>query len=128
LYSVCPDSSYSPKLEAIHWLEEALLYQEDQEGPVTAALALMYGYSDAYDMMIDTIQRAVTINPSLSSYFQLPDNLMMLIYACHKLASIEEVMRNVDLKLPKFDEVQDALREASDPKSNPTAVASPYVK
>lgn len=117
-----------PKLEAIHWLEEALQYQDDPEGQVTAALALMYGYSDAYDKMIDTIQKARTINPSLISSFQLPDNLMMLIFACHNLASVEEVMRNIGLKLPKLDEVQQALLEASDPKSNPSAIARPYIE
>ena len=117
-----------PKLEAIHWLEEALQYQDDPEGRVTAALALMYGYSDAYDRMIDTIQKARSINPSLISYFQLPDNLMMLIYACHDLASVEEVIRNVNLKLPQKDEVQQAIREASDPKNNPYVFAQPYIE
>src|SRR5260370_20509691 len=117
-----------PKLEAIHWLEEALQYQDDPEGQVTAALALMYGYSDAYDRMIDTIQKARSINPSLISYFQLPDNLMMLIYACHDLASVEEVIRNVNLKLPQKDEVQQAIREASDPKNNPYVFAQPYIE
>lgn len=117
-----------PRLEAIHWLEEALQYQDDPEGQVTAALALMYGYSDAYDRMIDTIQKARTINPSLLSFFQLPENLMMLLYACHNLASVEEVMRNVSLKLPQLDEVQQAFREASDPKSNPSASAQPYIE
>ena len=117
-----------PKLEAIYWLEEALQYQDDPEGQATAALALMYGYGDAYDKMIDALQKACTMTPSLTAYFQLPDNLMMLIFACHNLASVEKVMRNIGLKLPKLDEVKKALREASDPKSNPTASAHPYIE
>ncbi len=117
-----------PKLEAIHWLEKALQHEDDPEGNVTAALALMYGYSDAYDMMIDTIQKALTINLSFASYFQHPDNLMMLIYACHSLVSVEEVLRNVSLKLPKIDEVQQALKEASDPKKNPYILVQPYIE
>ncbi len=117
-----------PELEAIHWLEEALQYEDYPEGNVTAALALMYGYSDAYDRMIDTLQKARAINSSLISYFQRPDNLMMLIYACHDLASVEEVMRNVNLKPPQKDEVQRALREASDPNNNPYVLAQPYIE
>ncbi len=117
-----------PKLEAIHWLEEALQYEDDPEGNVTASLALMYGYNEVYDRMIDTIKKARTINSSLISCFQHPDNLMMLIYACHNLASVKEVMRNVNLKLPQKDEVQQAIREASDPKNNPYALAQPYIE
>jgi tetratricopeptide (TPR) repeat protein len=105
-------SSAPPKLEAIRWLEEALQYKDDPDGNVTASLALMYGYNEEYDKMIDTLQKALTINPSLITYFQRPDNLMMLIYACHDLASIKEVMRNVHLNLPQIDEVQQAIREA----------------
>jgi len=117
-----------PKLDAIHWLEKALQYEDDPDGNVTGSLALMYGYNDTYDKMIDTFQKARTINPSLISDFQRPDNLMMLMYACHDLASLEEVMRDVNLKLPKLDEVQQALREASDPKNNPNAFAQPYIE
>src|SRR5260370_41025139 len=53
---------------------------------------------------------------------------MMLIYACHSLASVEEAMRNVSLQLPKFDEVQQALREASNPKNNPSNIIQLYVE
>jgi hypothetical protein len=53
---------------------------------------------------------------------------MMLIYACHDLASVEEVMRIVGLKIPELDEVQQALLQASDPKSNPSAIARPYIE
>jgi hypothetical protein len=117
-----------PKLEAIHWLKEALQHQDDPEGQVTAMLALMYGYSDAYNLMLDTIQKALAVNPSLLSFFQDSDKLMMLIYACHSLASIEEVMRTVDLKLLGIDEVQHALQEASNPKKNPYVLAKPYME
>lgn len=117
-----------PTLEAIHWLEEALQYYDNPEGNVTAALALMYGFSEAYDKMIDNLQKALTFNPFLISCFQLPNNLMMLIHGCSNLASVEEVMRNVKLKLPQKDEVQQALSEASDPKKNPYALAKPYME
>ncbi len=117
-----------PKREAIQWLEEALQHKDDPDGDVTASLALMYGYDEDYERMIDTIKRAPTMNSSLISYFQRPENLMMLLYACHDLASIEEVMRNVSLKLPELDEVQQALREASDPKNNPYVFAQPYIE
>ncbi len=117
-----------PKREAIHWLEEALQHEDDPDGNVTASLALMYGYDEDHERMIDTIQRARTINSSLISYFQRPENLMMLMYACHDLASVEEVMQNVNLKLPQKDEVRQALREASDPKNNPYVFAQPYIQ
>src|SRR5260370_1296678 len=117
-----------PKLEAIHWLEKALQHQDDPAGEVTAALALMYGYSDAYDLMLDTIQKARTLSLALISYFQRPVHLMMLIYACHSLASVEEAMRNVSLQLPKFDEVQRALREASNPKNNSSNIIQLYIE
>ena len=117
-----------PKLAAINWLEKALQYEDDPDGNVTASLALMYGYNEDYDRMIDTIKKARTINSSLISYFQRPDNLMMLIYTCHDLASVEEVIRNVNLKLPQKDEVQQAIREASDPNNNPYAFAQPYIE
>ena len=117
-----------PKLEAIHWLKEALQHQDDPEGQVSAMLALMYGYSDAYNLMLDTIQKALAVNSSLISFFQDSDKLMMLIYACHSLASIEEVMCTVDLKLPGIDEVRHALQEASNPKKNPYVLAKPYME
>ncbi len=117
-----------PTREAIQWLEEALQYKDDPDGHVTASLALMYGYDEDYEGMIDTIKRARTMNSSLIAYFQRPENLMMLLYTCHDLASVEEVMRNVSLKLPALDEVQQALREASDPKNNPYVLAQPYIE
>lgn len=116
------------KLAAINWLEKALQHEDDPEGKVTASLALMYGYNEDYDRMIDTIRKARTINSSFISNFQHPDNLMMFIYACHDLASVEEVMSNVNLKLPQKDEVQQAIREASDPKNNPNVYAQPYIE
>src|SRR5260370_42173888 len=42
-----------PKLEAIPWLEKPLQHQDDPDGYNTAALALIYGSSDAYDLMLD---------------------------------------------------------------------------
>jgi hypothetical protein len=117
-----------PKLEAIHWLKEALQHNDDPEGQVTAMLALIYGYSDAYNLMLETIQKALTVNPSLLSFFQDSEKLMILIYACQSLTSIEEVMRTVDLQLPRIDEVQRALSEASDPKKNPYVLAKPYIE
>jgi class 3 adenylate cyclase len=117
-----------PAREAICWLEEALQYEDDPDGSVTASLVLMYGYHEEYEKMIGTFQKALTINPSLITYFQRPENLMMLIYACHDLASVEEVMQNVHLKLPKLDEVQQALREAADSKKNPYVYTHPYIE
>jgi len=115
-------------LEAIHWLKEALQYEDDPDGNVTASLALMYGYHKEYGRMIDTLKKACSVNSSFISYFQRPVNLMMLIYACHDLASVEEVMQNVNLKLPQKDEVRQALREASDPKKNSYVAAQPYIE
>ncbi len=117
-----------PTREAMQWLEKALQHEDDPDGRVTASLALMYGYDGDYERMIDTIKRARAISSSLISYFQRPENLMMLLYACHDLASVEEVMRNVSLKLPALDEVQQTLSEASDPKNNPNVFAQPYIE
>lgn len=114
--------------EAIHWLEEALRYQDNPEGKVTAALALMYGYSNAYDHMIDAVQEALTINPSLVSFFQIPGNFLMLVYACDTPVLIEEVARAVSMKLPEKEEVQAALKEASDPHKNRSAPGRPFLE
>jgi class 3 adenylate cyclase len=101
-----------PTREAIHWLEEALQYEEDPDGDVIASLTLMYGYDEAYEKMIDSLQKALIVNPSRMTYFQRPENLMMLLRACHDLASVEEVMQHVQLKLPQKEDVQQAIREA----------------
>lgn len=114
-----------PKAEAIHWLEKALEYGYNPEGNVTAGLAFMYGYNDNYLIMVDAIKQTLAINPSLISDFQLPDNLMMLLYACHTLASVAEVMDNVGLKIPELEDVQQTLRDGSDPKNNPSVSAYP---
>jgi len=125
-YAQSPQTQPAPrKSEAIHWLEEALRYQDNPEGNVTAALALMYGYSGSY-RMIFALQQALTINPNLISYFRLSTNLMMLIYACPDLAHVEEVLWSVNLKLPEIDEIQQTLREASDPGKPPYVL--PYVE
>ena len=117
-----------PIREAIHWLEEALQYEEDPDGDVIVSLTLMYGYDEAYGKMIDTLQKALTMNPSRTTYFQRPENLMMLLRACHDLASVEAVMQHVHLNLPTGDKVHQALREAADPKNNPYVYAHPYIE
>lgn len=117
-----------PTLEAIDWLQQALQHQENPEGEVSAALALMYGFSEAHGKMIDALQVALTNYPSLVSYFRPPERLLMLIRACNNLASIEEVMHVLNMKLPKIDEVQQTLREASNPKNNPYVLAQPYIE
>lgn len=99
-----------PKLEAIDWLREALQHQEDPNGEASAALALMYGFSEAYGKMIDWLQAALTSYPSLDSYFQHPDRLMMLIYACHKEHDrIQELMNILHFPLPTENDVQTAI-------------------
>src|SRR2546421_1885441 len=76
--------------------------------------------------MVRALQEALTINPNLISYFRLSTNLMMLLYACPDLAHVEEVMWSVNLKLPEIDEVQQTLRQASDPWKPPYVL--PYVE
>src|SRR5207245_1577775 len=73
-----------PKLEAVDWLQDALQHQENPEGEVAASLALMYGFSEAYGKMIDALHASLASYPHLVSYFQPPDRLLMLIYACNK--------------------------------------------
>lgn len=126
LYDFIPPSP--PLSEAIHWLEEAIQYQDDPEGQVTAVLASMYGYSNSYGHMIDMTQRALTINSSLASYFQSPHNFLMLLYACGTPASIEEVARAVGMKLPTEEDIRYALGAASDPQKNPYVFAKPYLE
>jgi len=117
-----------PISDAIHLLEEALQYEGDPDGDITASLALMYGYHDEFEKMISTLQQVLIKNSSLITYFQRPENLIMLLYACHDLASVEEVMQKVHMNLPILDEVQQALREAADPRNNPYVYAQPYIE
>lgn len=117
-----------PKLEAIDWLQQALQHQDNPEGEVSAALALMYGFTEAYGKMISALRVTLTSYPGLVSYFQLPEHLLMVIHACTTLASIEEVMHVLSMKLPKIDEVQQVLRETADSKRNPNAFAQPYIE
>ena len=117
-----------PKLEAIDWLQQSLQHQENPEGEVSAALALMYGFSEEYGKMFDMLQETLTSYPGLVSYFQPPERLFMLIHACSNLPSIEKVMHVLNMKLPQIDEVQQTLKEASDPKSNPNVHSQPYIE
>ena len=121
-----PAAAALPPVRAIHWLDEALQNGDNQGYRVSAELALMYGYSRAYDEMLANLQEAVKNNSSLFSYFQAPPRLMMLIYACNDRASIEEVMGTVDKKLPQKDEIVQDLKDAADPNRNPYAAVSPY--
>lgn len=113
-------------VKAIHWLDEALRNGDNQEYRVSAELALMCGYSRAYDAMLAHLQEAVKNNPSLYSYFQFALRLMMLIYACNDRVSIEEVMGAIDKKLPQKDEILQDLKDAADPKRNPYALVNLY--
>ncbi len=99
-----------PKLDAIDWLQQALQHQDDPEGEVSAALALMYGFSEAYGKMIEALHNALDHYPDLVSYFQSPGRLMMLIYACSKdRARIQELMNVLHFPLPTENDVQTVL-------------------
>ena len=100
--------------KAFQWLEEALKHQDDPEGQVSAALALMYGFNERYAKMMNAVGEARTNHPALLSYLQTPDHLMMLIYACNKDRSrIQELMGVLDLPLPSEEEVRIAIQEPS---------------
>ncbi len=115
-----------PPVRAIRWLDEALRNGDNQGYRVSAELALMYGYSRAYDEMLVNLRESMKNNSSLSSYFQVPPRLMMLIYACNNHASIQEVMRAIDKKLPQKDEILQDLRDAADPNKNPFATVNSF--
>lgn len=115
-----------PPVKAIHWLDEALRNRDNPGFRVSAELALMYGYSRAYDDMLANIRQAVNNNPSLYSYLQFPLRLMMLIYACNNRVSIEEVMGGIKKKLPQKDEILQDLKDAAGPKRNPYALENLY--
>ncbi len=101
-----------PKLEAVQWLEEALKHQDNPAGQVTAALALMYGFNEEYEKMMNTVQEVCTNYPALLSYFQSPNHLMMLVYACNKdQARIQELMKLLDISLPTEKEVRIVLQK-----------------
>jgi len=102
-----------PKVEAIDWLKEALEHQDNPEGQVSAALAFMYGFNEAYGKMLDIIQEVRINYPALLSYLQSPpDHLMMLIYACNKdQLLIQELMKALDVLPPTEEEVCTAIQK-----------------
>jgi len=115
-----------PPVKAIRWLDEALRNGDNPGYRVSAELALMYGYSRAYDDMLANIRQAVNNNPSLYSFFHFALRLMMLIYACNDRVSIEEVMGAINKKLPQKDEILQDLKDSLGPKSNPYALENLY--
>lgn len=87
--------------EVIDSLKAALVSQEDSDGQVSAALALMYGFSKAYDEMLKTAKEALALDPALIPYFQQPEHLAMLMCACNNdRVRIAAVGKLVDLSLP----------------------------
>jgi len=98
----------------IQWLEEALNHQDDPEGQVSATLPLIYGFNEEYGKMMSAVGAICTNYPTLLSDLQMPDHLMMLIYACHKEQSrIHALMKALDLPLPSEKEVCIAIQEPS---------------
>jgi len=75
-----PAAANIPPVRAIHWLDEALRNGDNPGYRISAELALMYGYSRAYDEMLVNLREAVKNNSSIYLYFQMPSRLMMLIY------------------------------------------------
>jgi len=93
-------------IEAIDWLKEALVNHDDPEGQVSATLALMYGYGEAYDMMLVTLTKALADYPSLVPYFHSPHHFLMLIYSCQKnYTRIKEVINILRLPLPTEQDI-----------------------
>jgi len=98
-----------PKLEAIHWLEDALEHNDDPDEQASEALACMYGYSEAYNKMIDILSKLDEKN-RLSLHD--PDSLLMLVYGCgNDIYRINELMKIIRFQLPIEQQV---ITSASD--------------
>jgi len=107
-------TSNLPKLESITWLEDAIKHQDDPEGKVSLALALMYGYNEYYDKMMGTFAAIRANDASRLSYFHTAVHLFMLIQACGKdRCHIEEVAQAIDYALPTKADIEAAI---CDPK------------
>jgi tetratricopeptide (TPR) repeat protein len=52
-----------PKSLAIQWLNDAHRSEDDPQGQVSSALALLYGHDRAHDQMIEALNQAVIANP-----------------------------------------------------------------
>lgn len=100
-----------PKLEAIHWLEDALEHHDDPDKQVSKALACMYGYNEAYNKMMDILSKLDEKN-HLSLH--RPYYLLMLVYGCgNDIFRINELIKTILFQLPTEHQV---ITSASDRK------------
>jgi len=107
-----------PKVQAIRWLEEAIDKEGDQNGQLSAALALMYGVNEAYDLMMSAAAKAVTEKSALTNYLTEPNNLAMLVYGCgNDEDRIQRLGRVLNLTLPASDQEVIASLGRIDPSS-----------
>ncbi len=113
-------TSNLPKLEAITWLENALEHQDNPEEKVSLALALMYGYNEYYDKMINILREIEGRDASLLSYFRTATRLFMLIQACSKdYGRIEEVAKAINYSLPTKADIEEAIHNPKIPSYQP---------
>src|SRR5260221_2077872 len=110
-----------PKSLAIQWLNDAHRSEDDPQGQVSSALALLYGHDRAYDQMIEALNQAVIGNPEQKMSLQTPLHLAMLVYACandrKKVEAIGEIL-GYPLPVPEHVVCDDVMQKHS---SSPNA-------
>jgi tetratricopeptide (TPR) repeat protein len=96
-------------LTAIRWLEKALEHK-DNPNAVSAVLSLLYGYLESYNDMIKNLKEAITHNNKLEDFYQTPNELMMLVYACaDNVNRIQEVAKIINFHLPNKEDIKESI-------------------
>lgn len=110
-----------PTAQALIWLDKAQSAGDDPQGQVSAYQALLYGFTEAYQKMIESIGRAVksdsetkdTANEHTSNkgFLTAPECLSMLVYACNNdRGRLEQLGAALGITLPvPIDAVRKSL-------------------
>src|SRR5205807_2533646 len=64
----------------------------------------------SYNDMIKNLKEAITHNNKLESFYQTPNELMMLVYACtDNVNRIQEVAKIINLHLPNREDIKESI-------------------
>lgn len=101
-----------PNSRAIHWLEEALLHNEDTDHQVSLHLALMYSYDGDYTRMLERLEVLKDDQVALD-YLRIPHHLIMLLYAClGDESSIRDLVQEIGYTLLDRERIKEAVKTA----------------
>lgn len=97
-----PELREPPIAQTVEWLSEAWRHQDNPEGAISAARALVYAITSAYDKMLDAIRESLSFGKErFIAYFTTSLHLGMLAYACDNDPDrIKLVGTLLDIELP----------------------------